>query len=76
MSQAPKSKLDAFFGPPASAGRPAVPVAPLAGLLAILGVLALLSGWTGIGPSTYLLNLVGQVATFGMLAVALDLIWG
>lgn len=40
--------------------------------LAVLGVLAC----AGIGPSPYVLNLVGQAAAFGLLAIALDLIWG
>lgn len=44
--------------------------------LALLGVALLGAGMTDAGPSTYLLNLIGQVATFGMLAISLDLIWG
>ena len=44
--------------------------------LAVLGVSVLVSGLTGTGPSSYFLNLIGQIATFGMLAIALDLIWG
>lgn len=48
----------------------------MAATLAVAGIGVLISGVTGAGPSAYLLNLVGQVATFGMLAIALDLIWG
>ncbi|MBX2854345.1 MAG: urea ABC transporter permease subunit UrtC [Rhodobacteraceae bacterium] len=68
--------FDQLFSPPGSATRPAPPVAPLALLLAFLGLASILSGWTGIGPSPYFLNLIGQVAAFGMLAISLDLIWG
>lgn len=68
--------LDAFLAAPKSAARRPAPVAPLATVLAVLGLLALLSGWSGVGPSAYLLNLIGQVAAFGLLAISLDLIWG
>lgn len=48
----------------------------LSTVLAVLGLTVLISGLTGTGPSSYFLNLIGQIATFGMLAIALDLIWG
>ncbi len=48
----------------------------IAMLLVCLGLVILACGVTGAGPSSYVLNLVGQIATFGMLAISLDIIWG
>lgn len=39
-------------------------------------VVVTISGLTGIGFSPYTLNLIGQIATFALLALSLDLIWG
>ncbi|KAA1057056.1 urea ABC transporter permease subunit UrtC [Azospirillum argentinense] len=49
---------------------------PLAVGLAGCAVAVLLAGRADAGPSAYLMNLVGQIAVYGLLAVALDLIWG
>ena len=49
---------------------------PVAALLAGLSVLVLVLGLSGVGPSIYAMNLIGQAATFGLLAISLDLIWG
>ena len=49
---------------------------PVAAILAAAAVAVLIAGRTDAGPSVYLMNLVGQVAVYGLLAVALDLIWG
>ncbi|EWY41614.1 amino acid ABC transporter permease [Skermanella stibiiresistens SB22] len=66
---------DVLIGPRRPAPRRGT--APMvAAVLALLGVGVLAAGAGGAGPSAYVLNLIGQIATFGMLAVALDLIWG
>ena len=44
-------------------------------LLVIAAAMPLLTG-TGLAPSRYLTNAVGQLAAFAMLALSLDLIWG
>lgn len=51
----------------------AVALAALTLALPILG--GPLAG-SGIGISPYLANIIGQIATFALLAIALDLIWG
>ncbi|MAQ38455.1 amino acid/amide ABC transporter membrane protein 2 (HAAT family) [Rhodobacter sp. 140A] len=48
-------------------------IAAVAVVLPVLG--GVLSG-TPVGLSPYLANIIGQIATFSMLAIALDLIWG
>jgi urea transport system permease protein len=50
-----------------------------AGLAALTIALPILGGplaGTGLGISPYLANIIGQIATFALLAIALDLIWG
>ncbi len=49
-----------------------------AGLIAVLLVAAVTIGaaLAGHGPSMFLTNILGQLAAFAVLAVALDLIWG
>ncbi|NYZ14429.1 urea ABC transporter permease subunit UrtC [Azospirillum sp. RWY-5-1] len=49
---------------------------PVAAVLAAAAVAVVVAGRTDAGPSVYLMNLVGQAAVYGLLAVALDLIWG
>ncbi len=48
----------------------------LAGLTLALPVLGGPLAGSGIGISPYLANIIGQIATFALLAIALDLIWG
>ena len=48
----------------------------VAAVLAGLAVLILVTGMLDTGLSVYAMNLIGQAATFGLLAIALDLIWG
>jgi urea transport system permease protein len=76
MSQTTLEGLNRFIagrGTPAGRTRP---VTLLAGALLVLAALILVSGATDIGPSRYLMNLIGQIACFGLLAISLDLIWG
>lgn len=50
-----------------------------AGLAALTIALPILGGplaSSGLGISPYLANIIGQIATFALLAIALDLIWG
>nr|WP_088342632.1 MULTISPECIES: urea ABC transporter permease subunit UrtC [Rhodomicrobium] len=44
-------------------------------MLVVAALAILVAGTQGL-MSPYVVNLIGQVATFGMLAIALDLIWG
>ncbi|WP_430913035.1 urea ABC transporter permease subunit UrtC [Methylobacterium sp. sgz302541] len=46
----------------------------LAGILA--AILAVCIGLVGLKPAPYLVNTVGQLAAFAILAVSLDLVWG
>jgi urea transport system permease protein len=76
MNKTVLAALDQFI-----AGRGQAParlawVPTLSVSLAGLAVLVLLAGVTSIGPSSYTLNLIGQIATFALLALSLDLIWG
>ncbi|MDQ0513213.1 urea ABC transporter permease subunit UrtC [Ancylobacter amanitiformis] len=48
----------------------------LVALLVILSVAMPLLTGTGLAPSRYLTNAIGQLAAFAVLALALDLIWG
>ncbi|MFT7059076.1 MAG: urea transport system permease protein [Pseudorhodobacter sp.] len=48
----------------------------LAALTLALPVLGGPLAGSGIGISPYLANIIGQIATFALLAIALDLIWG
>lgn len=48
----------------------------LAGLTVLLPILGGPLAGTGLGVSPYLANIIGQIATFALLAIALDLIWG
>jgi urea transport system permease protein len=48
----------------------------LAGLTVLLPILGGPFAGTGVGISPYLANIIGQIATFALLAIALDLIWG
>lgn len=50
--------------------------AALAALAIALPVLGGPLADTGLGISPYLANIIGQIATFALLAIALDLIWG
>lgn len=56
------------------ANRGAAPT--VAVFLAGLAVMILITGMTDMGLSIYAMNLIGQAATFGLLAISLDLIWG
>lgn len=76
MSEAALEGLNRFIagrGMPAGRARP---VAWLSGALLVLAALVLACGATDLGPSRYLMNLIGQIACFGLLAISLDLIWG
>lgn len=53
-----------------------VVAAALLGLTLALPVLGGPLAGTGLGISPYLANILGQIATFALLAIALDLIWG
>lgn len=48
----------------------------LAALTVALPILGGPLSQTGFGISPYLANIIGQIATFALLAIALDLIWG
>jgi urea transport system permease protein len=50
--------------------------AALAALTILLPILGGPLAGTGLGISPYLANIIGQIATFALLAIALDLIWG
>lgn len=50
--------------------------AALAALTLALPILGGPLAGSGIGISPYLANIIGQIATFALLAIALDLIWG
>jgi urea transport system permease protein len=59
--------------------RPGLFRAVAAALAALLVALPLLGGPladTPLGVSSYFANIIGQIATFALLAIALDLIWG
>jgi urea transport system permease protein len=76
MSDTALEGLNRFIagrGMPARGGRP---VTWLSAALAALAALVLAFGATDFGPSPYMMNLLGQIACFGLLAIALDLIWG
>lgn len=55
---------------------PKAPALPVAVVLVLLALAVLIAGQGPGGPSIYLMNLVGQVMVFGLLAISLDLIWG
>ena len=48
----------------------------VAAVLAGIAVVVLVSGISGSGLSVYAMNMIGQAAAFGLLAIALDLVWG
>jgi urea transport system permease protein len=76
MSAPALEELNGFIrGAPREAGG-SRPVNALAGGLCLLAILIPLSSAAGLGPSTYMMNLIGQIACFGLLAISLDLIWG
>lgn len=69
----------AALGEAARVERPGLFRAVAAALAALTVALPVLGGPLADGPlglSPYLANIVGQIATFALLAIALDLIWG
>ncbi len=76
MSETALQGLDRFIagrGKPADGSRSATAVSAV---LLVGSALILTLGAADVGPSPYVMNLIGQVAAFGLLAIALDLIWG
>ena len=45
-------------------------------IFCLAGSLLVIASFLGIETSTYLMNLIGQIAAFSLLALSLDLIWG
>ena len=45
-------------------------------IFCLVGSLLVIASFLGIETSTYLMNLIGQIAAFSLLALSLDLIWG
>ena len=48
----------------------------IGGGLAIAGLLIITATFMGLSTSQYVMNLIGQIASFALLALSLDLIWG
>ena len=42
----------------------------------LAGSVLVMASFMGVETSTYLMNLIGQIAAFSLLALSLDLIWG
>jgi urea transport system permease protein len=76
MSETALEGLNRFIAGRGTQAGGARPVTLLSAALAVLATLVLALGATDFGPSPYMMNLFGQIACFGLLAIALDLIWG
>jgi urea transport system permease protein len=76
MSETALEGLNRFIAGRGTPGGGARSVTLLSAALAALAGLVLAFGATDFGPSPYMMNLLGQIACFGLLAISLDLIWG